>query len=165
MALPIELPSVPRDRRDARLDVTARLRFVTSSQREVVIRARFDVLLQSLPVLAVVVRGVPLAAQLGLVGRLSVELLPNFDQGSVASYQALYDVVGRYARALDEGGGPASIPPDQRVRRMLDEHTAEGHHRTSSAAPSSALPGSAASRAPLRRRREAWFRRLRCSLV
>ena len=136
MALPLELCSVPRDRREAWLDVAARLRFVHVAQREAVVRSRFGVLLQSLPVLSVVVGGVLLAAQFGLIGRLAVELLPSFNSGSVASFQALNDIAGRYAYVLDEGGGPSSVAPDQRVRRMLDEHTAEGHRRTSAGASS-----------------------------
>ena len=48
-ALPVELASASRNRRDARLEVQARTRYATSAvQREAVIRSRLHVFLQSL---------------------------------------------------------------------------------------------------------------------
>ena len=134
-ALPIELVSVPRNRTDARIGVQMRTWF-TKSDGESVIRARFSPLLQSAPSLSTVVSGVALAAQFGLLGRLHIGLLPNFDNKRVASYQALDDAVSRYAHVLNDGGGPSALMPDQRVRKILDEHTAAKHRRQSAQVPS-----------------------------
>ena len=129
-ALPLELVSVPRNRRDARIEVQMRTQF-TAGSGESVIRARFSSLLQSTTSLATVVSGVSLAAQFGLLGRLHIALLPNFSAAHVASYQALDDVVSRYVHVLNDGAGPSSLTPDQRVRLVLDEHAAAGHRRQS----------------------------------
>ena len=95
-ALTVELASAPRNRRNARLEMQARARYATSAvQREAAIRARFRIFLQSLTHLEQIVRGVPLGAQLGLIGRLAIELQQAPDSTSVASYQALNDEAGK----------------------------------------------------------------------
>ena len=139
-ALPVELASVPRNRRNARLEMQAQARYAASAvQREAVIRARLHVFLQSLTHLEQIVRGVPLSAQLGLIGRLAIELQQSPDSTSVASYQALNDEAGKYVHVLQEGGGPSSVAPDQRVQLVLDEHAAEAMRRRASQAPSGVI--------------------------
>ena len=126
---------MPRNRTGARIDVQMRTRF-TKSDGESVIRARFSSLLQSAPSLSTVVSGVALAAQFGLLGCLHIGLLPNFDNKRVASYQVLGDAVSRYAHVLNDGGGPSALMPDQRIRKIMDEHTAAKHRRQSAQVPS-----------------------------
>ena len=136
-ALPVELASASRNRRDARLEVQARTRYATSAvQREAVIRSRLHVFLQSLTRIEQVVRGVPLSAQLGLIGRLAIALQLAPDSTSVASYQALNDEVGKYVQVLQEGGGLSSVAPDQRVQTILNGHAVESMRRRASQAPS-----------------------------
>ena len=90
-----------------------RARGTRAVQREAVIRARLHILLQSLTHLEQIVRGVPLSAQLGLIGRLAIELQQAPDSASVASYQALNDEAGKYVHVLQEGGSnkfPSTLP-------------------------------------------------------
>ena len=113
-----------------------RARGTRAVQREAVIRARLHILLQSLTHLEQIVRGVPLSAQLGLIGRPAIELQQASASTSVASYQAPNDEAGEYVHVLQEGGGPSSVAPDQRVQLVLNEHAAESMRRRASQAPS-----------------------------
>ena len=56
-----------------------------------------------------------------------IELQQAPDATSVASYQALNDEAGEYLHVLQDGGGPSSVAPDQRVQLILNEehHAAE----------------------------------------
>ena len=129
-ALPVELFRLPRTNRDVRLEIQAREDFADDKRRENVVRSRFPTMLGALPALTVMVEGVSLAAQLELVQRLALALMPGtFDVRQVASFRALDDSAGDYIHVLKTGGGAASLPPSERVRKVLEEHVSAEQRR------------------------------------
>ena len=89
-ALPIELFKLGLSNRDVRLEVQARQNFADDARREHVIRARFITMIAALPALLIIVSGVSLTAQLELIQRLALALMPGtFDSRQVASHRAL----------------------------------------------------------------------------
>ena len=76
-ALPIELFKLPLSNRGVRLEVQARQDFADDARREHVIRARFTTMIAALPALLIIVSGVSLTAQLELIQRLALALMPG----------------------------------------------------------------------------------------
>ena len=122
-ALPVELFRLPVSNRDVRLEIQAREDFADDARREHVIRARFPTMLRALPALHSMVDGVALTAQLELIQRLALALMPGtFDVRQVASFRALDDSASDYIHVLRTGGGATSIPP-QRTRETRSRRT------------------------------------------
>ena len=73
-------------------------------------------MIAALPALLIVVSGVSLTAQLELVQRLALTLMPGtFGSRQVASYRALGGSAGDYVHVLRTGGDAASVPASERV--------------------------------------------------
>ena len=141
-ALPIELFRLPLSIRDVRLEIQAREDFADDKRRENVIRARFPTMLGAFPALNTLVDGVSLTAQLELVQRLALALMPGtFDVRQVASFRALDDSAGDYIHVLRTGGGAASLPPSERVKKLLAEHLSSEQRRRSAPVSHSADAG------------------------
>lgn len=129
-ALPDELITVPKTRRDVRLELQARQSYSTEVNREKIVRARFAYLLECVPHLKRVVAGAALAAQLDTLHRLALEMLSTpFDVKMVASFHALNDAVKMHVYVLDEDGGDANMPMETRARKVLDAFQSAVHRR------------------------------------
>ena len=129
-ALPIELFRVPFSNRDVRLEIQAREDFADDKRRENVVRTRFPTMLGAFPALSTLVDGISLTAQLELIQRLALALMPGtFDVRQVASFRALDDSAGDYIHVLRAGGGAASLAPSERVKRVLAEHLSAEQRR------------------------------------
>ena len=120
----------------------ARQDFADDARREHVIRARFTTMIAALPALLIIVSGVSLTAQLELIQRLALALMPGtFDSRQVASYRALDDSARDYVHVLSTGGGAACMPASERVKCVLGEHLAAEQRRRSAPVAHSADAG------------------------
>ena len=149
LSLPIELFRLPLSNRDVWLEVQARQDFADDARREHVIRARFSMMIGALPALLIIVSGISLTAQLELIQRLALALMPGtFDSRQIASYRALGDgSAGDYVHVLRTRGGAASMPASERVKRILGEHLATEQRRRSAPVAHSADAGGGGSSA------------------
>ena len=134
-ALPVELASAPRNRWNARLEMQARARYATGAVRSSTGGSHSG----SFSHLSTVAHA-PRADR----ARRDAQRSARFDwspgdrapagsglnkRGVLSSAQRRS---GQVRACLQEGGGPSSVAPDQRVQLVLNEHAAESMRRRAS---------------------------------